>query len=124
MNISHIGIAVRNIEQALLFFRLLGGSEEGEKTAYPEFGMNSQQVRIGDGSIELMEPLGETGLIAEFLRKHGEGVHHIALRAADLDRTAGYFREMNIRCIGPEEGSGHFFIHPRDAHSILIEIHG
>src|SRR5690348_18385702 len=86
--IDHVAIIVRDIEQALLFYRDTLGIMPGEIKEVP-----SEQVRIaflpmggpGGSEIELIEPTAADSSLSKFLDRHGEGLHHICLEVDDID---------------------------------------
>src|SRR5207302_483581 len=95
--VDHIAIIVRNIEQALVFYRDILGIVPGEIQEVP-----TEQVRIAflpmggpDGSeIELIEPTNLDSSLARFLEKRGEGLHHICLEVEDIDASLAEMQEM------------------------------
>lgn len=125
--IDHIAIAVESIEEALPYYRdVLGLEFQGEET------IEEQQVRvaflgIGESAIELVEPLDETGTVARFIGKHGEGIHHIALHVASIQNVLDSHRFANLKLIDPEprrgaQGKKIAFVHPKSTHGVLIEL--
>ena len=84
--IAHIGIAVHSIEESLPFY-----TEQLGLTLEKIEEVESEQVkvafiRIGESRIELLEPLSEQSAIEKFLKKKGEGIHHIALEVNDIEQ--------------------------------------
>lgn len=125
--IDHIGIAVRNLDQALQFFEhVLGLKNTGIEI------VESEQVKvaflpIGDTRIELLEALSPDSTIAKFIEKRGEGIHHIALHVDDVQSQLTYLEEQHIQLIHkvPKEGahgSQVAFLHPKSTHGVLFEI--
>jgi methylmalonyl-CoA epimerase len=125
--ISHIGIAVNNLDESIRWYReVLGLSFEGIET------VESEQVRvaffrIGESRIELLEALSEESAIARFLAKHGEGIHHIALEVEDLPGRLAALKEKGVRLIHerPKPGAHHMniaFLHPKATGGVLLEL--
>ncbi|MFD1360639.1 methylmalonyl-CoA epimerase [Lentibacillus salinarum] len=125
--IAHIGIAVRQIDQALPFYTdMLGLEMEGVETVETE-GVKTAFLKIGESRIELLEPLNDDSPIQRFLDKKGEGVHHIALETSNLAQRLEKLASEGIRMINetPVEGAhgSHVaFLHPKAANSVLFEL--
>lgn len=125
--ISHIGIAVKRLDEAIPFYRdILGLQYEGEET------VESEQVRvaffqIGESRIELLEPLSEESAIYKFLQKNGEGIHHLALEVSDIKQRISDLKQKGIRLIQEEPKRGAHqmniaFLHPKATGRVLYEI--
>ena len=124
--ISHIGVAVKSIEEAAEFYRKLGLEIESIEA------VESQKVRvafipIGDIRIELLEPTSENSTVAKFIEKRGEGVHHIAFATDDLVSKLSEVEGKGIQLIDkkPRPGAHNAsiaFLHPRSTHGILLEL--
>jgi len=85
--ITEVGVAVRDLEQAISLFRDLLGAEVGPATEVPRYGMRFCMCRVGKVDFELMAPTGEAGVIAEFLEKRGQGLHHVGFAVDDVEDT-------------------------------------
>ena len=83
--INHIGIVVKDIDATLEFMEKAFGAREIRRMSIPEAGQISCMLAIGDDEFELMEPIGDSGVVGKFLASHGEGLHHISLKTDDLD---------------------------------------
>src|SRR5438045_8150295 len=100
--VDHIAIIVRNIEQALVFYRDILGIVPGEIQEVP-----TEQVRIAflplggpDGSeIELIEPTSTDSSLSKFLEKRGEGLHHICLQVDYVDTALVEMQEIGTRVL-------------------------
>ena len=127
MKIEHIGIAVRELSQSVpLFEKLLNTS------CYKTEQVESEQVataffKTGDTKIELLESSHAEGVIARFIEKKGEGLHHIAFEVQDIEaemkRLAGEgFILLNDI---PKPGADNklvCFLHPKGTNGVLIEL--
>jgi methylmalonyl-CoA/ethylmalonyl-CoA epimerase len=131
--IDHIGIAVSELEPALVLWRdLLGLQLERIET------VASEHVRVaflkldrlgGRGHIELLAPTDETSAIARFLAKRGPGLHHVAVAAEDVALLLERCRAAGLQPLDapPRPGAGGkpiVFLHPRSAGGVLLEICG
>jgi methylmalonyl-CoA epimerase len=125
--IAHIGIAVKNIDEHLRFYRDILGMKVGERMKVPDQGVEVIFLETGDTRIELLQPLDETANINKFLQKRGEGIHHICLEVEDIEAVLHELEERGIELIDqkPRPGAGGClvaFIHPRSAGGVLIEL--
>ncbi len=127
--IDHVAIIVRNIEQALTFYRDTLGITPGEIKEVP-----TEQVRIaflpmggpGGSEIELIEPTSANASLVRFLEKHGEGLHHICLEVDDIDATLAGMQAQSVPVLDKQpriaaEGRA-IFIHPKGANGVLLEL--
>lgn len=125
--INHIGIAVKSIEESLLFFEhVLGLKNNGIEVVH------SEQVKvaflpIGDTQIELLEATTEESPIAKFIQKRGEGIHHIALQVDNVTSSLDLLKQQNIKLIHSEpkegaHGSEIAFLHPKSTFGVLLEL--
>jgi len=124
--IDHIGIAVRNIDESLKFYELLGLKATG-KEEVAEQKVRVAFVPVGDSEIELLESTSPDGPIARFIEKNGEGIQHIALRVDDIKKALAELKANGIRLIDeePRYGAGSAsiaFIHPKSTGGILLEL--
>jgi methylmalonyl-CoA/ethylmalonyl-CoA epimerase len=126
MKIDHIGIVVRNIQDALKVYEEALGLPLHNIVAVPDQEVQVAFLPIGDSNIELVQPTtGDTGT-AKFLEKRGEGIHHICIEVEDIEATLARLRAHDVRLIdeSPRQGAhGRVaFIHPKGAHGVLIEL--
>ena len=119
----HIGFAVNSIDETLKQIEKLGAIELGRKEL-PAIGQTSALVEIGGIRYELMEPLGEEGVVPKFIRERGEGFHHISFKTADIEESYQLLSDQNVRVIGKKPGDGRpkFFTHPKDTGGIIYEV--
>ncbi|MDP2873447.1 MAG: methylmalonyl-CoA epimerase [Bacillota bacterium] len=125
--LDHIGIAVREIESALVAYReALGLSLDAIETV-PEQGVKVAMLALGPAHIELLEPTDPDGPVGKFLAARGEGIHHISLSVPDLPAALAAARAAGLRLIDetPRTGAGGkliAFLHPKSTHGVLIEL--
>jgi len=123
--ISHIGIAVKNLEEAIKFYEKLGLKLESIEE------VPSQKVRVaflpvGEVRIELLEATSEDSPIAKHIEKKGEGVQHIAFQVDELSDKLKQAEEQNIILIDKEprpgaHGADIAFLHPKSTYGVLVE---
>jgi lactoylglutathione lyase/methylmalonyl-CoA/ethylmalonyl-CoA epimerase len=127
--IDHVAIIVRNIDQALAFYRDILGITPREIREVP-----TEQVRIAflplggpDGSeIELIEPTTSDSSLVKFLEKRGEGLHHICLEVDDIDTSLQEMQERGAPVLDQRpriaaEGRA-IFVHPKGTNGVLLEL--
>ncbi|HOA29461.1 MAG: methylmalonyl-CoA epimerase [Candidatus Cloacimonetes bacterium] len=124
-HISHIGIAVKDLDEGIAFYQKLGLVLEGTEE------VPSQMVKVaffpvGDTRIELLAPTSEESPIAKFIEKKGEGIQHIAFAVEDLPQALKETEEDGIRLIDKEprpgaHGADIAFLHPKSTSGVLIE---
>jgi len=125
--LDHIGIAVKDLDAALAFYRdALGLEIEGTED------VPSQQVRVhfasvGDPKIELLEATAPSSPIAKYIEKRGPGIHHLTLRVDDVAAALASLKARGVRLIDEKprpgaEGSMIAFIHPSSTGGVLIEL--
>lgn len=85
--ITEVGVAVRDLEQATRLFVELFNADVGEVIEVPLYDMRFRMCRVGKVDFEIMEPTADKGVIADFLKKKGEGLHHIAFAVDDINDT-------------------------------------
>ncbi len=85
--ITEVGVAVRDLSQATQLFSDLFGATVSDITEVPRYDMRFCMCRVGKVDFELMEPTGDSGVIADFINKRGEGLHHIAFAVDDIEDT-------------------------------------
>jgi LAO/AO transport system kinase len=127
VKIHHVGIAVRNLEEAANRFGGLLGLERGAQYDLPEFGVKALFLPVGEGNLELLEPLGASSTVVSFLEKRGEGMHHVCFEVEDIEKALADFAAQGAKLIDerPRRGAGgHMvaFVHPKSTHGVLVEL--
>jgi LAO/AO transport system kinase len=126
LQLDHLGIAVRSIAAARGFYEGLGMRVVGEEEVAAE-QVRTAMLPLGETRLELLEAMTEDSVVGRFLQRHGEGLHHIALRCADIDGLFVRLRERGVRLASERIGVGaggqrYFFVHPASAGGVLVEI--
>jgi lactoylglutathione lyase/methylmalonyl-CoA/ethylmalonyl-CoA epimerase len=125
--ISHIGIAVNNMNEAIkLYSEVLGLKVTGLETIEDQ-KVKSAMIPIGESRIELMESTDPDGPIGKFITKRGEGIHHISLEVDDIEKMLAKLSGAGIELIDKKprigaEGSKIAFVHPRGMRGVLLEL--
>jgi methylmalonyl-CoA/ethylmalonyl-CoA epimerase len=125
--IHHLGVAVGNLDDALATYERLFGAALEHRATVDEQGVRAASVRVGDGRVELLEPLGEDTPVGRFLAKRGPGMHHVAYEVGDLHATLAELAEAGAALIDAEPREGLFglevaFVHPDSVHGVLSEV--
>lgn len=125
--IDHIGIAVRSLEEALVFYRDAVGLESKGLVTVPKEQVRVAMLPAGEPRIELLEATSSDSPIARFLAKRGEGLHHIAMKVPDLDAAVERLKTAGSRLVTEQvqtgaEGYRYVFVHPKSAHGVLLEL--
>ncbi len=125
--IDHIGVAVRNLAAAArVYVERIGVPVSSIETVESE-GVRIAFLGSGETHVELLEPLNETGPVARFLEKRGEGVHHICFGVSDIDAAVADLRAAGVTLVGdaPRPGAGGCrvaFLHPKETGGVLLEL--
>lgn len=125
--VDHIGIAVKNMEEALKFYEDVLGIKCVAQEVVEEQKVRTAFLPIGDTEVELLESTSEDGPIAKFIEKKGEGIQHIAYKVDDIEKALEELKEKGVRLIDekPRIGAGGAkiaFLHPKSTFGVLIEI--
>jgi methylmalonyl-CoA epimerase len=126
VKISHIGIAVKDLDQAIKTYTEALGIKLDEIVKSPETGMAAAMLSTGNASLELLAPIGNTGVIAKFLENRGEGIHHVSIEVDNIVKTLKSLSARGVQLIDkvPRDGiEGKVaFIHPKSMNGVLIEL--
>lgn len=126
MKIDHIGIAVRDIQQALQVYQVALGLPVHDVIDVPDQQVRVAFLPIGESNIELVQPTTEDSGTARFLEKRGEGIHHICVQVEDIDAALAQLKAHGVPLIDQEPRPGAHgrvaFVHPKGAHGVLLEL--
>jgi len=122
--VDHIGMAVKDVEKSISFFEEVFGAELLRKNVVEEQNLISGVISLGNINVELMQSTEGNSVIDKFIKKKGEGVHHISIQVRDLDRFLGELDSKNIRILNKLENNDYkiAFIHPESAFGVLVEV--
>ena len=127
LKVEHIGIAVKDFTKAIpLFEKLLN------TPCYKTETVESEQVHTaffhqGQSKVELLESIDPDGIIARFIAKKGEGIHHIAFEVEDIQAEMARLQAEGFVLLNehPKKGADNkwvCFLHPKDTNGVLIEL--
>ena len=125
--LDHIGIAVRDLEDALAFYRDALGLDIAGVEEVPSQHVRAQFVPVGEATLELLEATAPESPIARSIERRGPGIHHLTLRVDDLAAVLAQLKTRGVRLIDevPRQGAGGSrvaFIHPSAAQGVLVEL--
>jgi len=124
--IHHLAIAVKDLEEALRFYRDTLGLPVHEQAVREDQGVKAALLTIGESEIELLEPLGPDTPVGRFLERRGEGIHHICLQTDDIDKELAELKAKGVELSDQEPRQGLVgricFLHPRSTKGVLVEL--
>ncbi len=124
--VSHIGVAVRDLEKAKEIFRTLGLEVEGEEVVEDQ-KVKVAFIPVGETRIELLEATSPDSPVAKFIEKKGEGVHHLALGVDNVEAMLEELKAKGVRLVDekPRRGAHNTliaFLHPKSTGGLLLEL--
>ena len=125
--VEHIGIAVKNIDEAAKVFDILLNQKPYKTEAVESEGVKTSFYQVGETKIELLESTKEDSSIAKFIAKKGEGIHHIAFDVDDIEKEIQRLQEAGFELIhkSPKAGADNkliAFLHPKSSNGVLVEL--
>ncbi len=126
-NIEHIGIAVKDLEEANKIYKAMLGSENYKTETVESEGVDTSFFKIGESKIELLAATRPDSPIAKFIEKRGEGVHHIAFNVTDITAEISRLKNEGFILLNdfPKDGADNklvAFMHPKSANGVLVEL--
>ena len=122
--ISHLGFAVNDLEKSRDFYRTVFGLQSSDPIIAGDGSLRVSMVHVGNAVIELLEPIGDQSVIAKFLKKKGEGFHHICYNVDDIHAEIENVKSKGLEVLGePKPGAEGMsaFLHPRGTQGVLVE---
>jgi methylmalonyl-CoA epimerase len=125
--LDHIGIAVRDVDAALAFYRDALGLDVETPEDVATQRVRARHIRVGGAKLELLEATASDSAIAKYVEKRGPGLHHITLRVEDIRAALEQLKVRGVRLVDSvprpgAEGALVAFIHPSAAHGVLVEL--
>jgi methylmalonyl-CoA/ethylmalonyl-CoA epimerase len=127
LKVEHIGIAVKTFGSAIPLYEKLLNTECYKTETVESERVNTAFFLRGDTKIELLESTDPGGVIAKFIEKKGEGIHHIAFEVADIHAEMERLRSLGFVLLNeePKKGADNkliCFVHPKNTNGVLVEI--
>jgi LAO/AO transport system kinase len=125
--LDHVGIAVRDVQDALAFYRDALGLDVEAPEEVPSQKVRAHLIPVGGAALELLEATAPDSPIAKYIERRGPGVHHVTLRVDDIRAVLARLKAAGARLIDEVpregvEGSLVAFVHPASAHGVLVEL--
>jgi methylmalonyl-CoA epimerase len=124
--IDHLGIAVRSLETALKFYQDVLGMDASPSEIVVAEKVKVAMLSLGEPRLELLEPTQPDSPVGRFIERRGEGLHHVALRVANLGAAVERLTSGGARLVGePRRGAGgqlYVFVHPASTGGVLLEL--
>ena len=126
LNLHHLGIAVDDLDAAILLYSDLFGATLEHRERVEDQGVEAASLRVGESRIELLQPLGPDTPVGKFLAKRGPGMHHVAFEVGDLAAELERLKAHDVLLIDEHPRRGMFglqvaFIHPEATGGVLAE---
>ena len=125
--IEHIGIAVKNIQEANKIYEILLGTPPYKSEKVESEGVETSFFKCGESKIELLEAIDPASPIAKFIEKRGEGIHHIAFAVKDIIAEMERLKKEGFVLLNetPKRGADNklvAFLHPKSSNGVLVEL--
>jgi len=127
LKIEHIGIAVKDIEESNELFKDLFGQPHYKMEEVESEHVKTSFFKVGDNKIELLEATDKDSPISKFIKKKGEGIHHIAFEVDNIKEEANRLEKKGFKILNdkPKRGADNklvIFLHPKSTNGVLIEL--
>ena len=127
IRLEHIGIAVKDLAISIPLFEKLLNRQCYKTEAVESENVVTAFFQTGEAKIELVESASQDGVIAKFIEKKGEGIHHLAFEVSDIRAEMKRLSEAGFVLLNdvPKRGADNkmvCFLHPKTTNSILIEL--
>ena len=124
--IDHLGIAVRSLDAALQFYERQLGFTVTQRETVEQEKVKVAMLPAGESRLELLEATEPDSVIAKFIEKRGEGLHHVAIKVPDLNAIVLRLKTEGARLLNdPRPGAGghlYVFVHPSSTGGVLLEL--
>jgi methylmalonyl-CoA/ethylmalonyl-CoA epimerase len=127
MKINHLGIATKNIDEALKFWQGTLGVKDVHREVVEDQKVRVAMLNVGESRIELLEPTADDSPISKFLEKRGGGIHHVAIEVDDIEADLARMKSEGTRLIDEHPRNGAqgclvAFVHPSSSSGVLLEL--
>jgi methylmalonyl-CoA/ethylmalonyl-CoA epimerase len=127
IKVEHIGIAVKKLAESVPLFEKLLNSQCYKTEVVESEKVNTAFFKTKDTKIELLESIDENGVIAKFIDKKGEGLHHIAFEVDNIETEMERLKNEGFTLLNdkPKKGADNkliCFLHPKSTNGVLIEL--
>ncbi len=125
--IDHVGVAVSDLDAAAALYEGAFGMPLAHRETVESQGVEAALLDVGEGHVELLQPLDAETMVGRFIERRGEGLHHVAYAVNDIDATLEQLKGSGVELIDEQarvgiRGSRVAFLDPKSTGSVLIEI--
>jgi methylmalonyl-CoA/ethylmalonyl-CoA epimerase len=125
--IDHVGVAVSSLDAGIALYAGTFGLELAHREVVEDQGVEAALLEVGESHVELLSPLGDDTPVGKFIAKRGTGLHHVAYRVEDINRTLAQLNDEGVRMIDEVARRGIrdslvAFVHPSATGGVLTEI--
>ena len=125
--VEHIGIAVKSLSESIPLFEKLLNTKHYKVESVASEGVNTAFLLQNGTKLELLESVGPEGIIAKYIERKGEGMHHIAFEVDDIIAEMVRLKDAGFVLLNhePKKGADNklvCFVHPKDTNGVLIEL--
>jgi len=126
-NVEHIGIAVKDLTSVNKIYTILFGKEPYKMESVDTEKVDTSFFQLGETKIEFLSATDPNSAIAKFIKKRGEGIHHIAFEVEDIHAELERLQKEGFQFTRPEVSKGAdnklvCFVHPKSANGVLVEL--
>ena len=127
LRVEHIGIAVKDMKGANTLFEALLGISNYKVESVESENVATSFFKTGETKIELLESTSDSGPIAKFIEKKGQGIHHIAFETDDIVKEMERLKNLGFELLSdvPKKGADIkliCFLHPKSTNGVLVEL--
>jgi methylmalonyl-CoA epimerase len=125
--IDHVGIAVRDLDAAVEWYRRMFGAEVMHRERIESDGVDEALIKVADSYIQLLQPFTDASPLAKYMERNGEGIHHVGYRVDDCDEVLQHVKSEGARVVDEHPRTGSrgttvAFLHPKTSFGTLIEL--
>ena len=125
--IDHVGVAVSDLDAAAALYEGTFGMPLAHRETVESQGVEAALLDVGEGHVELLQPLDAENIVGRFIERRGEGLHHVAYAVDDIDATLEQLKGSGVELIDEQarvgiRGSRVAFLDPQSTGSVLTEI--
>tara|TARA_B000000460_G_C21498702_1_gene385255 strand:- start:24 stop:482 length:459 start_codon:yes stop_codon:yes gene_type:complete len=125
-SINHVCIAVGNIVESLKLYVKLFGIPLPKIETISDQKVKATMIKLGNSSLEFIEPIDNDSGVAKFIRNKGEGIHHICFEVENIQKSIKQLQNAEVKLIDTQPRQGLegmiAFIHPKSTGNVLVEL--
>lgn len=125
--VEHIGIAVSNLEEAIKTWETLLNTDCYKREVVETQKVDTAFFKVGESKIELLGAISDDSVIATYIEKRGQGMHHVAFEVDDINEEMRRLQKEGFRLLNEEPTKGAdnklvTFLHPKSSTGVLVEL--